>query len=60
MEEGLTPIKQIIREKIHDESAYKTWIEPITFRKFTDNTIYLSVPNRFFKDWIHEHYSNII
>ena len=60
MEEGLTPIKQIIREEIHDEDAYKTWIEPIAFREFTGNTVHLSVPNRFFKDWILEHYKETI
>ena len=60
MEEGLTPIKQIIREEIHDEGAYKTWIEPIAFREFTGNTVHLSVPNRFFKDWILEHYKDTI
>jgi len=60
MEEGLTPIKQIIREEIHDDGAYKTWIEPIAFREFTGNTVHLSVPNRFFKDWILEHYKDTI
>ena len=60
MEEGLTPIKQIIREKIHDEGAFKTWIEPVMFLKFKDNTLHLSVPNRFFKEWILDHYKETI
>jgi len=60
MEEGLTPIKQIIREEINDEGAFKTWIEPITFREFTDNTLHLSVPNKFFREWILDHYKKTI
>ncbi len=60
MNENLIPIKQIIRDEIRDEGAFKTWIEPLKLANFTDNTLELIVPNRFFGEWVLDHYEKTI
>ncbi len=60
MADSLTPIKQIIRENLGDEGAYKTWIEPLSFKGYSNDTLELAVPNKFFKEWIIEHYEGTI
>lgn len=39
---------------------FNTWFKPITFVNETSSTIELEVPNRFFLEWIKEHYLNLI
>ena len=39
---------------------YDIWIKPIRFLSTDGERIELEVPNRFFKEWIHEHYSTHI
>jgi chromosomal replication initiator protein len=39
---------------------YDIWIKPIRFLSTDAERIELEVPNRFFKEWIHEHYSTHI
>jgi len=56
MKNHLTPIKQIIREEIKDEGAYQTWIHPLKLSSFENQTLELVVPNKFFGDWIRDHY----
>lgn len=60
MDENLTPIKQIIKEKIKDDGTFKTWIEPLKFSNFSGDTLELVVPNKFFREWIHDHYESTI
>ncbi|MBN2515814.1 MAG: chromosomal replication initiator protein DnaA [Deltaproteobacteria bacterium] len=50
---------QIIREKITQHN-YETWIKQIKIVSTEGNNIFLSVPNRFFKDWIADNYHSII
>ena len=50
---------QIIREKITQQN-FETWIKPIKMVSAEGNTIFLSVPNKFFKDWISDNYHKII
>lgn len=38
------------------EHDFSTWVQPITFVKQTADSLYLSVPNSFFKEWIEEHF----
>jgi chromosomal replication initiator protein len=33
-----------------------TWIQPITFVSRDKGCVYLNVPNKFFRDWLTEHY----
>lgn len=42
------------------EQSYQTWLEPIRFLEINDKSIILGVPNKFFKNWIVEHYTNVI
>src|SRR3989304_9526075 len=35
---------------------YETWIQPITFVSRDESCVYLNVPNKFFRDWLTEHY----
>jgi chromosomal replication initiator protein len=50
---------KIIQEKISKQN-YDTWIKPIQIVSLEDQCVRLSVPNRFFKDWLMENYSAII
>ncbi|MGN6716270.1 MAG: DnaA N-terminal domain-containing protein, partial [Candidatus Binatia bacterium] len=44
-----------IKERI-DRQNYETWIKPIGFVSRNKNEICLNVPNKFFRDWLTEHY----
>jgi len=35
---------------------YETWIQPIAFVSRDKGCVYLNVPNKFFRDWLTEHY----
>lgn len=48
-----------IEGKIHRQS-YETWLKPVTLRSLSREEIVLEVPNHFFKDWILEHYAELI
>ena len=38
------------------EQAYQTWISPTSFRDSPDGFLTWEVPNKFFRDWLEEHY----
>jgi chromosomal replication initiator protein len=38
------------------KQSFETWIKPIRFDSYTKNEIHLDVPNRFFRDWLTEHF----
>jgi chromosomal replication initiator protein len=44
-----------IKERIGRQN-YETWIKPIGFISRNKNEICLDVPNKFFRDWLTEHY----
>ena len=45
-----------LREKVGQQN-FDIWIKPIQFISTEGENVRLEVPNRFFKDWIHEHYA---
>jgi chromosomal replication initiator protein len=45
----------LIRQSINPQS-YKTWFEPIKAVKIDGNALTIQVPNKFFYEWIEEHY----
>lgn len=47
-------------EKVLTGQSFNTWIRPIQFRRASDTTIELTVPNRFILEWVSEKYSQII
>jgi len=44
-----------VRQRIGQQN-YETWIKPIRFASRSKGEINLEVPNKFFRDWLTEHY----
>ncbi len=49
----------IIKKNINEKS-YNTWFKPIKPIKHNNSVLTIQVPNKFFYDWIEEHYLNIL
>jgi chromosomal replication initiator protein len=49
----------LLKENINLQT-YQTWLEPIRFLEVNEKSIVLGVPNKFFKNWVEEHYSEAI
>jgi len=50
-------------ETIRDETehqSYQTWFEPTRGVELTDDAMKIEVPNRFFADWLEEHYMGLV
>jgi chromosomal replication initiator protein len=50
---------KIIKEKISQQN-FETWIRPIRIAAMEGDQVHLSVPNRFFRDWLVENYLSLI
>lgn len=48
-----------LQKKI-DKNSYETWFEPTSFIGQVADSIYVKVPNSYFKDWLSYHYMNSI
>jgi len=48
-----------IKDNIQQQ-AFKTWFEPITPLKITENSLSIQVPSKFFYEWLEEHYVKIL
>ena len=48
-----------LRKQI-DKNSYETWFEPAVFIGQEGNSLYVKVPNSYFKDWLSFHYSSLI
>jgi len=48
-----------LQEKI-DKNSYETWFEPTSYIGQETNSLYIKVPNSYFKDWLSYHYSSMI
>ena len=48
-----------IRAKLNPES-FDSWFAPISCESFEDDVLLLQVPNKFFKDWLLDNYSDLI
>jgi chromosomal replication initiator protein len=44
-----------LRERLGNQN-FETWIKPIRVRETSDDEICLEVPNKFFRDWLVEHF----
>ena len=42
------------------EQAFKTWFEPIRPVRLDDKVFTLLVPNKFFYEWLEEHYVKLL
>ena len=49
----------LIKSKINIQS-YITWFKPIKATQFKNKTLTLQVPNKFFYEWIEEHYIELL
>ena len=47
-------------KKSLDKDTFQNWIKPINFESQLDNTLTLSVPTRFLRDWIIKNYASVI
>ncbi|KAA3621926.1 MAG: chromosomal replication initiator protein DnaA, partial [Bacteroidetes bacterium] len=50
---------QNIRKNVNGRS-FKTWFEPIKPVRLEDNSLTIQVPNRFFYEWLEEHYVSLL
>ena len=50
---------EFIKDNIQPQ-AYKTWFEPISAVKLTENALSIQVPSKFFYEWLEEHYVKIL
>ena len=48
-----------IKESINEQS-FKTWFEPVKPVKLSDGVLTLQVPNKFFYEWLEEHYVGLL
>ena len=48
-----------IREVV-GEVSYETWIQPLNFVALENQTATIEAPNKFFLDWIHERYLDLL
>jgi chromosomal replication initiator protein len=61
-EEKRNPWLQIIRviQKKVDQNSFETWFEPTSYIGQERDSLYIKVPNSYFKDWLSFHYSALI
>jgi len=52
-------IKQAVKKKI-DKNSFETWFDPTIFIGQEKDSLYIKVPNSYFKDWLSFHYSRLI
>ncbi|MEN6618907.1 MAG: chromosomal replication initiator protein DnaA [Rikenellaceae bacterium] len=50
---------QIVRDNIHPQS-FRTWFEPIKAVKLLGNVLTIAVPSHFFREFLEEHYIDLI
>ncbi len=52
-------ILDALQKKI-DKNSFETWFEPTSYIGQETNSLYIKVPNSYFKDWLSYHYSSKI
>lgn len=68
-EASLKPSKEILKvwKKVHSdmrsefgEAVFRSWLKPLALQAFYHGTMEVSVPTRFMRDWIQNHYADRI
>ena len=59
MEDLWSKVIDSLKERVGQQN-FDIWIKPIQLISMVGESVELEVPNRFFKDWIQEHYSSHI
>ncbi|MDD5746102.1 MAG: chromosomal replication initiator protein DnaA, partial [Candidatus Omnitrophica bacterium] len=49
----------VLKKSVSSQS-FETWLKPIRAVKLSGDTLLIEVPNKFFKDWIVDHYYDLI
>ena len=52
-------IKEKIRAQVNDQS-FMTWFAPTVQESYKNGALTVSVPNKFFKDWLSENYLDVV
>jgi chromosomal replication initiator protein len=52
-------VKELLKSELN-EQAYTTWIGPTSIAASSDDVVTLTVPNKFFQEWLLEHYATLI
>jgi len=52
-------VKTRLRDEVGD-SAYRSWLRPITVHGISDGAVRLALPTRFLRDWVATHYGERI
>ena len=47
-------------EKVMSEADFTAWIKPVHYSHHDGSVVYLSVPNSFIKEWLEDHYLNVL
>ncbi len=55
MERLWRSLKETLKDRL-PQHTYKIWIAPLQFKKADADTLYISCPNIFFKNWVEENY----
>ena len=50
---------EIVKQNINQQS-FKTWFEPIKAYKLNSDVLTIQVPNKFFYEWLEEHYVGVL
>lgn len=53
-----TQVKAVLKDKLNPQS-FNVWFAPTKSLSLDNNVLRVEVPNKFFKDWLEEHYSQI-
>src|SRR5438046_9167727 len=49
----------LLKERASQE-VFETWFKELSIGNINDNQAILTVPNKFFRDWIRDHYHNLL
>ena len=52
-------VKERVREHVNEQS-FTTWFVPTRQERFSNGELVVSVPSKFFKDWLNEHFQVLI
>jgi chromosomal replication initiator protein len=52
--------KEIIRKTIGNDQAFNIWFGPVAFVSESGEALTLEVPDKFFRDWLLERYSDVL
>ena len=52
---GWARVRGLLRAGV-GESTYRNWLKPLTLVECVEGTVRLSLPTRFMRDWVHNHF----